>query len=53
MAKYYRACAEEVFISSREIIRFASEIKKVYLAKTKSETNQNVEKKLPTMQKNK
>jgi len=31
MAKYFRACAEGVCVFSHEIIRFASEIKKVYL----------------------
>jgi len=27
----HRACAEEIYIFSREIFRFASEVKKVYL----------------------
>ena len=44
MAKYYRACAEEVYIFSREIFHLASEIKKfISLAKSKGETNQNAE----------
>ena len=49
MAKYYRACAEEVYIFFREIFRFANEIKKfISLAKSKSETYQNPEKKVKT-----
>ena len=41
-AKYYRACAEKVYIFSREIFRFASKF--ISLAKSKSETNQKAEK---------
>jgi len=39
MAKYYRACAEEVMFFSREIFRFASE----KFENGKSEINQNAE----------
>ena len=37
-SKYYRACTEDIYVFSREIFRFTSEIKKVIsLAKSKSQ----------------
>ena len=52
MAKYYRACAEEVDISFHEIFRFASEIKKgLSQWRNRKAKPIRMQKKLPTMQK--